>query len=176
MKIKIFPILFIFIFIAPFYGTFLYFHFEKKELKKEIKKELITGINKKELVKFSVSSEEIQTKFDWKTKNEFSYQNQLYDIVSTDTKKDSVIFWCWKDNKETNLYAQLNNILSKIIGENAQDKDNQQKIINFYNSFYFTSCFIWKAEIHQKEYKNVEYSKNFSSLKIAPLYPPPKFS
>ena len=63
MKIKILPILFILILAAPFYGMFLYFHFEKKQIKHEIKKQLIAGISKNELVKFSVSSEELQKVF-----------------------------------------------------------------------------------------------------------------
>lgn len=176
MKIKILPILFIFILLAPFYGMYLYFHFEKTEIKNEIKNQLIAGISKNELIKFCVSSDELQTKFEWKNKNEFSYKNQMYDIVYTDTKKNSVIFWCRKDSKETNLNTQLHQILNKVIGGNAQNKDNQQKLINFYNSFYFTSCFIWKAKTNQNEYKNIKYSKNYISIKIPPLYPPPKFS
>ena len=73
---------FLFILFAPVATMFLYLHFEKAALKREIKWKMVAGIDQNELVLLKFSKEEAEKQLRWEHSKEFEYEGQMYDVVS----------------------------------------------------------------------------------------------
>ncbi|GAB1447932.1 hypothetical protein MASR2M44_09340 [Bacteroidota bacterium] len=55
---------------------------------------------------------------EWEDEQEFFWQNQEYDVVSTIETSDSLIYYAWCDEKDTQL--------EKLIQQASSDKPHQQ--------------------------------------------------
>ena len=78
--------------------------------------------------------ENMQTGIDWKDSDEFRYKEEMYDILGTEVKGDSVYLYCLLDSDETGLYT----ILDKLIEQETEDPDEQAGFNNFFSHYY--SC------------------------------------
>lgn len=133
---KIISILLIFAISSPFWLFFSILQYEKKCLKKEIKRNIIAGINKSELVLLKFSAEEIETELKWEHSKEFEYKNEMYDVVETETRNDSTFYWCWWDYEETNLNKKLDKLVEQAAGTNNKNAEKANRISVFFSSFY----------------------------------------
>ena len=136
---KAVSILLIFSVVSPFWLFFSILQFEKHSLKKEIKRNIIAGINKSELVLLKFSKEEIKTKLRWEHSKEFEYNNEMYDIVESEAKNDSIFYWCWWDYEETNLNKKLDMLVKHASGMNKKNTEQANRITNFFSSFYYNN-------------------------------------
>ncbi len=150
--------------IVPMIFSLFYIQYQKKQVKRAIKKSIIERIDKKNLVYFKFSLQEKQ-KLRFEHAKEFEYQGQMYDIVFEEVFHDTVYYWCLHDHEETELNQKLHQLLNLAL-EHSQDND-LLKIFKklFYNSsteillrvkkdFQFISC----KQIHFLHYF---YSQNF---------------
>ena len=147
--------------IAPITGTYIWLRHEVKLIKKEVKQQMIAGLDDRELIilKFKISNTKSNLK--WKHSKEFEYEGEMYDVVKSIVKGDTILYTCWWDNKETKLNKQLAHLIGDIIGNNPQNKENQKRLVSFYqinksNSYYW--------------FNNTIYSLNTP----APSVPPPE--
>lgn len=157
----------------PIVTAYFIVQHKKSILKKEIKHQIISGIDKSDLVLLKFSIQESQTKLKWKHGKEFEFRNQMYDIVDTETKGDSISFWCWWDHKETKLEKRLKSILAFMLDNNPDNKKNQQRFLNFYKSLFHQTN---EERNYTKEFiakNNFSYIINYSSLSSSPPTPPP---
>lgn len=136
--------------LAPFAITYTFLRVQKHQLKRNIKHTIIKAIDKNELVLLRFSIKEATEKLDWEHSKEFEFEGEMYDVVEKRESKDSVIFWCWWDNKETMLNRQLAGVLLN----SWQQNDNQKQ---------------------QNDYL-IQYTKNWLSCDSSPKCPADKFS
>ncbi len=155
-----------------------YFEFSHFKLKKEIKSLLKKGVPKEELVVFSFSKSEIN-QLTWLKKNEFEYQDSLYDVVrSTRIQDGKFRFECISDSQEKVLFAQLGQTISNNMG----DDHHQTPISNWFkliklpllsnSTLTEVSCEVKTIEKAQLS----EYLKFFRSIYSEIDSPPPQFS
>lgn len=164
-------------FILPFIGSVSYLNYQKKKIKRQIKHDIIAGIDKDELVLFSFTLEETQSKLKWKHAKEFEYNGSMYDIVDTDTSNNIITFWCWWDYKETKLNKQLTKLLAQFLGNDTHNKETKSQLRNFLDTLFYLKNEPWKASINTtKKLQLYSYINNYSSLKIASSSPPPRHS
>jgi len=169
----------LFILFAPVATIYTFLQFEKSTIRRELKWKMIAGIDLEELVLLKFSKEETQTKLRWEHSKEFEYEGQMYDVVSSEIKGDTIFYHCWWDHEETKLNKKL-----KILVANAFDKgeDNQQKQKNLHTylwSFFCTAIFDWQATPSQKTelvFQDCLHPNIFNSIRITPPSPPPKVS
>lgn len=155
-----------------------YFEFSHFKLKKEIKSLLKKGVPKDELVQFTFSKSEINN-LTWLKKNEFQYQDSLYDVVRTaKTKNGKITFECISDSQEKVLFARLGQTISNNLGND----DHQTPVSNWFKliklPFLSNSQFI-EVAFENKSSKNVqlsEFLKFFQSIYSEIDSPPPQFS
>ncbi len=143
MKKQIISIVFLFILIVPAIATYSWLQQKKRAVKKEVKQEMIAGIDKSELVFFKFSKVELNSKLRWEHHKEFEYNHQMYDVVTRITEKDSVLLWCWWDSKETKLNIQLQQLLEVAFNNDSTTKEKQNQIIIFYKGLYYQPLFSW---------------------------------
>ena len=87
-----------------------------KKVKKSVKKTITEHIDKNLLVRLSFNKDEI-TKLKWEHSKEFEHKSEMYDIVHKEIKSDSIIYWCWLDNEETQLEKSLNILIANTSSE-----------------------------------------------------------
>ena len=170
MKIRLTGIFLIFALILPFAGTFMVHKIQKKQIKRTIKRKIIAGIDKSELVLLKFTDKEKQTQLCWEHSKEFEYQGQMYDITDSQTIGDTTYYWCWWDYEETNLNKQLNKKLAESLEGNPLNQQRQIKLYNFLNSLFWDQVEILIPEnlsflsktvfsFTQKHYSKLLFSK-----------------
>ena len=164
----------IFSILAPFASVVSYLHYQKKLIRKEVKKQIIAGIDKDKLVKLKFSKEEIQNKLKWKHAAEFEFNGEMYDIVDKEESGDSIIYRCWWDNKETELNKALGSLVALATGKHIFMKEIRQNLFSFYTSLYCNEFHFISSDNHISEFRSYFYCEIFRSLKIKPPVPPPK--
>jgi hypothetical protein len=176
LKNKIFGIFLIVCLVAPVVTTYLVFKYQKKQIKREIKRKIISEIDKSELVLLKFTEEEKNTQLKWEHSNEFEYKGEMYDIVESSTVGDTTYYWLWWDHKESKLNKQLNNILKTILGKNPQNNRNKELLINFLKSLYHNiESKLIKPHLILNVQHNKLRSENFKNIfSKAPILPPPE--
>lgn len=156
----------------------LIFKAHEIKYKKEVKQLIKAGIPKDELVKFAfhknIFDEEIRN-FRWVKKNEFRYNNEMFDIISSKLNSDSVYFYCYRDMKESSLFARLDDYVNKYMHDNPEKRNELQAILNSLNTYYLTDelNFNHSSFPHENDYLShhiLLIPQEFYSINI----PPPK--
>ena len=172
---KYISILLIFTTIAPIWLFISLIRYEKYIVRKEIKKAIVAGIDKNELVFLRFSKEEVETELKWEHSKEFEYLDEMYDVVESQIRGDSIYYWCWWDYKETKLNKQLDQLVKYATSSDRQSKERTEKLQNLVTLFYFDKTFTL-YDFNINESKNIfsRYSINYTTRSISPDTPPPR--
>lgn len=162
---------------APVASVFLYFQFEKATIRREIKRKMIAGMDRDELVLLKFSKKDTLEKLRWEHSKEFEYNGQMYDVVARQIKGDSIYYHCWWDHEETELNQKLGKLVALAWGKNTEHHKAQLALVRFYSSFFCSPLFQWECT----SYKPAEtvfhsglYRDIFSNVSLIPPTPPPK--
>ena len=143
-------------------------------MRRQIKHEIIAGIDKSELIFLSFTKKEAE-QLKWKHSKEFEYKNSMYDIVEADTTNNIVSYWCWWDYEETKLNKQLNKILAIFLTNNNQQNETKNRFANFYKKLFHNKYKIWESSKSQPTKRVYSLLKQPNhSFKIKPPTPPPQ--
>lgn len=161
--------------IAPFVIGLRTYDVQLKKLKKSVKKTIAEHIDRSLLVRLSFNKDEI-TKLQWEHSKEFEYNSEMYDIVHKEIKSDSVVYWCWLDNEETNLEKSLNNLIAKSLGESQNDKPSKDIIKQLIKKTFISQTALLYTNTYTElnNYFNIS-SKRFNSIILEISSPPPEF-
>ncbi len=167
----------LFILIVPAVVTYTWLHHHRRAVKREVKWKMIAGVDKKELVFFKFSNQELTTKLRWEHSKEFEYQTQMYDVVEKKITNDSTYLWCWWDHEETKLNKQLQGLLATAFQNDSQTKDKQNDVYKFYNLLFFQPEFSWHLFVSTFFSPTIfSQNKKYESVPIFPSHLPPKNS
>ena len=176
MKGKLAGLLLFLCLIVPIAATYTFLHYRKMYIKKEVKQQIIAGIDKEELVLLIFTKEEAQTKLRWEHSHEFEYNGQMYDIVEMEISGDTIYYHCWWDYKETKLNKKLYELLAYAMGNDGKKKESQQRLTNFYTSLFHSINDAWKPLYLISEINPCIYYFYYSSVSFPPPNPPPQLS
>ncbi|HBC05599.1 MAG TPA: hypothetical protein DC015_15730 [Aequorivita sp.] len=158
---------------------FLYLHFEKAALKREIKWKMVAGIDQNELVLLKFSKEEAEKQLRWEHSKEFEYEGQMYDVVSKEIKGDTIYYRCWWDHEETALNKKLQELVAQTFDKDKDKQRTQKQLTNYFQSFFCSTLFEWQATVPEdlvEIYQTIVYEDNFSTIRLSPPTPPPQYS
>ena len=175
LRAQFFGVLFLLLLVVPITACFVVLKNQQRQIRKEVKWKMIAGIDKNELVLLKFSKKEINTTLNWKHNREFQFQNEFYDIVEKRVHKDSVYYWCWWDNEETQLSRKLDELTSMYWKKNPdhkQKKEGLQKL--FKNLFYEKQSSAINFCILQFKKVALDFSESTLLITIAPHVPPPR--
>ena len=174
MKNKIVSILLFFCIVAPVTITFTILYFQKYQTRKEVKSQIISKIDKKELTLLRFTKTEIENKINWKDKKEFEYNGDMYDIVETKTDNENILFWCISDKKETYINKKIDTLLATVIDNNTQRKENKKILNTFLKALYFQNIKTDNILLIENQKIISSYVNNYKTSFTPPIYPPPK--
>lgn len=157
----------------------IYKSFEIK-YKKEVKQIIKAGIPQEQLIMLAfhknIYYKEINN-FKWTKKNEFRYKSEMYDIIKTENRNDSVYFYCFHDLKESDLFKNLDFAVYNYLQRNPSKNKEMFSLLTSFNQFYFTE---FNNYLNQtKPYKDIIYTfvSNITLEGfILPSNPPPNFA
>ena len=157
----------------PLYITTVYFSYMKSRVKKEVKRQMIAGLDKSQLTLLCFTLDETQSKLKWEHPGEFEYEGFMYDIVESDTIGNRVTYWCWKDYEESELNDSLDELADMAMNNNPLQKENRNHLQQFLKSLYFDTgssvdCIVSSTENHY-----IPFRESWNSLSEPPPTPPP---
>jgi hypothetical protein len=160
---------------APAAVTYIWLQHRKAVVRKEVKWKMIAGIDKSQLVFFTFSQKESQTKLKWKHSKEFEFNGEMYDVVKKITSTDSIQYWCWWDHEETKLSKQLSKLLVGAFQSDVPSKDKKQQIVSFYKSLFCSEVFSWNPIFNTfRNSKNAFFYDNYKFIATTINAPPPE--
>ncbi len=176
MKNKAFRILLILILILPVGTSLLYLSYQKKLVRKSVKKMIIREMDKSELklLIFPITQAE---NLHWKHDKEFEYQGKMYDVVQSEEKNGFIYYWCWLDNDETALNKKIDRILSNFLGNNPDKKEKKKQVRDFYKSLFIedNSLAIFYSNGLFEQLISTYYNAKINDVFLDLPLPPPKF-
>lgn len=159
----------------PLWGTFGYLTVQKKQVQKSVKRQIMKGIDREELIFMAFSQEELQTKLNWKHAKEFELNGEMYDIVERNETLDSAFYWVWWDNDETELNRRVNRIAAAVFGSSPQQHEQSQVVQHFYQSLFVESMDSVEKMQHKRSEKQLfQYCFSIKETSHTKSSPPPK--
>jgi len=126
-------ILLIFMFLYNSYGfLFTYFHL-KKVFKKEAFEKIDNFLNHDELITLGFKTSELNEKVRFEHSREFKYNDEMYDIFSTEERNDSIFYRCICDKNETHLEKSFSVFFKTETGQ----KSNHPYVLNILRNIIF---------------------------------------
>ena len=133
----------------------------------------MSGIDKNDLVFLKFSKKESESELLWEHSCEFEYKGEMYDIVHSEEKGDTIFYWCWWDHDETILNRQLDNLATQAMGHNPGIQANTKSIATFLFSLFIPKTVEWDAFTRFQYAAQPPANSLYSSIKISPPIPPP---
>ncbi len=176
MKRRIYVLLFLFSLAAPFAGSYLWLQHQKAQIKKQVKWDLISGMDKADLVLFGFSLTELET-LRWEHDREFEYLGEMYDVVAVEKDGDTNWYWVWWDHKETRLNQHLEKLVTQAWAGDPLQKKNKDRLISFVKNLYCTPAISFNP-LMPASIKNIPppYLNLYSSVLAIHNSPPPWLS
>lgn len=120
----------------PMWGSIGYLQLEKKKVQKSVKRKIMNGIPKEELIFMAFTKEDLTTKLNWKHSKEFELNGEMYDIVEREETADSAFYWVWWDKEETELNQRVKRIAAEIFGSSPDHQEKNNLVQSFYKSLF----------------------------------------
>lgn len=163
---------------GPFVLLFSHLQWERHQVRRQIKREIIAGIDSSQLVQLSFCREQSKALLRWEHAREFEYESQMYDVVFTYCSGDSITYWCWWDHEETALNRKLMALVDGAWGHHPLRQQKQNRLLDFLRGLYTHDLstlnnFADAARQHHEFYCPAQ---RCTSVLFAPLVPPPEFS
>ncbi len=158
----------------PIIGVFSWFSIQKKHIRREVKHKIMAGMDHSQLDYFKMSLSDA-AELNWEHSKEFEFNGEMYDVVKKQIFKDTVEFWCWRDNEETQLNRKLASLTVKALGQDQDHQNRKEQLQSFVRGLFFgsTDAVVFKRFCDTVK-SNTSYIDLFKSLITSPSVPPPQ--
>lgn len=175
MKRKIGAILLLLLLTSPVWMVTLWTQLQIYSLRHEIKERIIAGLDPSELELLAFTKFQADKELDWEHEGEFEYRGEMFDVVRKMERADSVYFWCWKDEEETELNKDLERMLAMEKENQPLQKSQKEQLVKLLKSqFISQSGDLFEISFTQKTISHTPYTETYLNRFIAPAIPPPK--
>lgn len=161
--------------IVPVLGMFGWLQLKKKVVRKEVKHQLMAEVDRSELVLLKFSSEAAALELEWEHSTEFEYRGQMYDVVASETRGDSIYYWCWHDHHETALNRQLAALTRAALQKDPEHQNGQKQLVQFFHHLFFEDVasfsFVLTENVANRFISNTCFLRAWQS---SPPSPPPQ--
>ena len=161
--------------LLPFGGAYAVLQYGKYQAREEARTKILAGLDKEALQHFQFTRQEAATQLRWEHAGEFKYQGEWYDVVEQKIHGDTLLFWCWPDQEETHINQQLNQLVARALGQDAQHQGNALRLATFLISLCLPETGPRLAVPSPVEIApSFVYHPGLPNLFFPPLIPPPK--
>lgn len=165
----------LFLWLIPSLAIWGCLHYQREVWREEVKHQLLAGIDRQELVLLSFSTEEARQQIRWEEDREFEYQGRWYDVVEAQAQGDSLHYWCWLDQEETDLSHKIQQALRSNAHPNPEQATQEEAFLQFLKQLWLASSqaspiAAWRPSHPIRPVVHARLSCHF----ISPPAPPPK--
>ena len=166
----------LFVLTLPFWLTPGFLYIQKEQIKYKLKEKLKQQLTYKDFETLRFSRKQAKENLEWEHDSEFEYNGYMYDVIRKTVSQDSVSFVVWKDDDETKINQELDNVLQTLYSQ--PDPIHQGHFISFIKTLIYQESnefltFQWGSFSSEK---NGFYHFLYSDPEIAIASPPPQFS
>jgi len=172
---KSLAILLLFSLAAPFWGTYIFLQHKRNEIRNEIARIISKNPAKENLVLFKFTASDVETRLDWKDDHEFEFNGKMFDIVTQGRVGDTILYYCYKDEKETKLNKDKHQLLARSMGQDPARKSQAERLTDFFKSLFSQDAFSWNIITSSFNIIRISiFDFQYVSTCLAPPSPPPK--
>ncbi len=103
---------------------------QKRIIRNSIKELIYNGLPDAELVRIVVNPNNSDDLL-WHHQDEFEFQGSMYDVISKDSLKDSIIYMCFLDEKESKVNITIDKLSKNIWSHSPLSNDFETKLVDF---------------------------------------------
>lgn len=158
-------------------GYFFVFKLQQFEIRQDIKQQIKAGVPKEELTLLKIPKvweEKPNSLFQPIHARELRYAGTMYDVVRQEAHADTTWYYCLSDEKETQLFANLEELVKKDMEQNPQRRERNEKLQRLLDSLFFNYnngiTFVYATEA----VKLTHPSFSLKTWTSQPLTPPPR--
>ena len=163
-------------FCLPFCATYLGLQIQKWRVKHEVKAKLIQEIDQSELAHFTFSKSQIETELHWEHDREFEYNGEMYDVIDTHEKGDSVEVVCWHDKAETELNQRLQTLITKALHNSPEHRTRESLYYQFLKSLAIESLPQLHLSLSESEREFFSHATHYGFMLLDEELKPPCLS
>lgn len=116
--------------------AYLFFAWQKHQVKEAVKAQLLAGMDASELTELKFSRADAGVLLEWEEEREFEYRGQMYDVVDVAVEDDSIRYLCYRDHAESRLKQELKRLLASPLKSDPATADNTLRLITFFQSLF----------------------------------------
>lgn len=139
--------------VIPAATTYFYLQNRKREIRREVKHRMMEGLHSDELVILTFDKE-ASAELQWEHSKEFEFENQMYDVVRSVEKGDSIEYHCWPDNEETQVNKQLASTALLLFQGDPDQKEKKDNVHAFYKRLFPPATAELRAPIYDYSRSN----------------------
>ena len=117
-------------------GTKVILLHRKSEIREVMKARIMAGVGQNEMVQLTFSLQDTKTQLEWEHSREFEYRGEMYDVVKSEQRADSVTYWCIHDKAETQINRQLETLTAAATGSDPQHQASLSNFFSFLKSLF----------------------------------------
>jgi hypothetical protein len=119
-------------------GYFFVFKTQQHKIRREIKQQIKAGVPEAELVLFKILEGKPNPAFQRVEEHEFRHDGKMYDIVRQESHGDTTWYFCLADEKETRLFANLDELVKQDMAGNPQHRKQVDELLRLLGVLYFS--------------------------------------
>ncbi|MCC6724038.1 MAG: hypothetical protein IT258_05970 [Saprospiraceae bacterium] len=123
--------------LCPFMGTKAILLRRKEAVREAVKERIMAGVGQNELTQLTFPLQAIETELKWKHSKEFEYKGQMFDVVKSEQRGDSISYWCIHDKAETKINHQLDQLTDLESSKDPQHKATLGNLLDFLKSLFW---------------------------------------
>lgn len=124
------------ILLCPTALAYLFFAWQKHQVKEAVKARLLAGMDASELTELKFSRGDAEVMLKWEEEREFEYRGQMYDVVDVAIEGDSIRYLCYRDQAESRLKQELKRLIASPLKKDPATADNTQRLATFFQSLF----------------------------------------
>jgi len=123
--------------VLPFLGTYAWLSGRIENAKESASLTIKRAIPQDDQLLWTFSISDARTKLQWEHSKEFEFKGEMYDVIRSETKGDSILYWCYWDREETKLKRQLDILIVNMMGPGSHNRNQGTQINDCFRSFFF---------------------------------------
>lgn len=141
--------------------------------RKAVKAQLLADTPNEALVTLAFTP--IQAKqLNWAHEREFQHNGEWYDIVRTDTLGNTLVYHCWWDHEETQLYQQLNLLIARQYGTHTPETPQEQQCQQLLRHLFIGDLPVFSHPTLCLPIIGEDISQTHTAAFLQPATPPPQ--
>jgi len=160
-------------------GCLLIFKLQQFQVRQHVKHHILSNLSDNELILIKLPANKRQEgtfPYHFWDSDEFSYAGKMYDVVRQENHKNTIWYYCFPDEKETNILANLDTFVNNQMAHNPTKKKQREDAQRLFSTLFPVDKPPYFILNESFSLLHIFYSFHIKTWTSLPLTPPPQFS